>query len=330
MHFLNLIRYKNLLFIIALQWLMRYSVIHPIFKMFNLEAEFLMTNLQFSLLVAASVLIAAGGYVINDIFDTRTDEINRSNKVIIGNSISKDTASNMHLILTGLGIILGLIDAYLCKSLSLGLIIVMIPGMLWFYSASYKRQYLTGNIIISLCAAFVPISIAIAEVAFLSISTDKLIFETPIPKIVYIIVCTFAGFAFLGTLIREIIKDIEDIEGDKEIESRTLPIVSGINKAKIVLYGLIGITITSVLYVQSKIVSAFSIEGFQIINDAKIEKSPLSFSNTIFILPILFAFLIYLIIKAKSQKDFHQSSNFMKLILAIGSLHAIIFHLLLT
>lgn len=324
MNFLNLIRYKNLLFIIGLQWLMRYSVIRPIFKTFRLDVNYYMTDLQFTLLVAASVLIAAGGYVINDIFDTRIDEINRPDKVIVGKSITKKLASIIHQVSTGLGIALGLIVAIWCKNISLGFIIIMVPGMLWFYSASYKRQFLVGNIIIAFNAALVPVIVGLAEISFLSLPQhyDEFLLQTPIPKFIYMWVIGFAGFAFLGTLIREIIKDMEDVEGDREIESRTMPIIWGINKSKIVVYVLIAFTIGAALHVQFKTIDKF------VLLEA-VEESSLSLRYIIFGIILPFLYLVYLLVTAKNKGAFNQASTFMKFILIIGSLYALIFNFLL-
>jgi 4-hydroxybenzoate polyprenyltransferase len=324
MIFLNLIRYKNLLFIVGLQWLMRYSVIHPLFRTFNLDDSYFMTDLQFILLVAASVLIAAGGYVVNDIFDTRTDEINRSENVIVGKSISKKTASTLHIALTGTGIILGLFISYLCSSMSLAFIMIMIPGLLWFYSASYKRQFLIGNIIVAFCAALIPTVISLAEISFLSLPQhyNTIVFETIVPKTVYTWTLGFSAFAFLGTLIREIIKDMEDIEGDQEVESRTMPNVWGLNKSKIVVYALIAITIAAALYIQFN-----NIDKNLLLRT--MEESTLSLRYMIFGIIIPFIYLSYLLIKAKDKASLNQASTFMKFILVLGSLYALIFYFLL-
>jgi len=324
MNFLNLIRYKNLLFIAGLQCLMHYVVIQPILKTFAIESQYCMTDFQFALLVGATVFLAAAGYVINDYFDTKIDAINRPDKVIVGKSISKERASLIHQIFSVIGIVLGLIVAYWCKSLSLAILIVMVPGLLWFYSASYKRQFLTGNIIVAFNAALVPLVIAIADVAFLSQPNNlgEFVFQTPIPKIIYLWVLGFSGFAAISTLIREIIKDMEDVEGDRELESRTVPIVWGINISKLVVYGLIGFTIAALLHVQFRM-----IDGFALLESAK--KSTLSLRYIIFGIIIPFGYLVYLLIKAKNKADYHQASTFMKFILVLGSLYAFVFYFLL-
>lgn len=324
MTFLNLIRYKNLLFIIGLQFLIRYAIIHPLFKTWGLETSYLLPNWQFFLLVAATVFIAAAGYVINDYFDTRIDAINKPEKVIVGQTITKKQASLIHQLFTGIGIAMGLFVAYLCKSISLGLLIIMVPGLLWFYSASYKRQFLTGNIIVAINASFIPLIIGIAEISYLSLDQNygNLLYQTPISKTIYAWVCGFAAFAFIGTLIREIIKDMEDEKGDREMESRSMAIVLGIKKTKLVVYVLIALTLAAILYLQFNV-----IKGYALIETP--EENTLSLRYIIFGILIPFGYLVFLLIKAKNKLDFHQASNFMKFILVTGSLYAFIFYFLL-
>ncbi|MDR3704856.1 MAG: geranylgeranylglycerol-phosphate geranylgeranyltransferase [Paludibacteraceae bacterium] len=323
MNFLNLIRYKNLIFIAGLQWLMYYSIILPVLRVYQIDLQYAMSGLQFALLVGASVFIAAGGYVINDYFDTRIDEINRPEKVIIGKSISKKQASLIHQVFTGIGVVLGLTVAYFSKSLTVGLIVAIVPGLLWFYSASYKRQFLLGNVVVALNAAFVPLIIVTAETAFLSRPENygDLITQTPIIPTLYVWICGFAAFAFLTTLIREIIKDIEDEHGDREMESRTIPIVWGAAKTKILLYGLIAITLGLVAFAYTKFISGFGLFG--------IEKSSLAIRYIIFGLFIPFAYLVFLLIKAKTPANYHQAATFCKFIMVIGALFSLIFYFLL-
>ncbi len=320
--FFQLIRYKNLLFIAGLQWLMRYSVILPILNTFKVDKAFIMSDLQFGFLLLATVCIAAAGYVINDYFDTKIDGINRPDTVIVGKTITKKQASLLHQALTGIGVALGLFVAFQSQNLSLGFIILLVPGLLWFYSASYKRQFLLGNIIVALHAAFVPLLIVIAEMAFLRLNTDELIFATPIPISLYGWVSGFAAFAFITTLMREIIKDMEDVKGDREMESRTMPIVWGIKKTKVVLYLLIAFTITALLFVQFNLINSFDL----LLSETK---STLSIRYIFVGLLLPFAYLVYLLIKAKNTTGFHYASSLLKFIMVVGSLYSLVFYFLL-
>ena len=126
----KLIRYKNLLFIIAIQLLMAKAIIMPTLAMFNL---YTLTPLWMLLcVILATVLIAAGGYVINDYFDLKIDRLNRPDRVLIGTIIEKPTAMRLYQVLTGLGVLIGLVVAVMLRNTTLGLIFVVVPGMLWF------------------------------------------------------------------------------------------------------------------------------------------------------------------------------------------------------
>ncbi|MDR1678400.1 MAG: geranylgeranylglycerol-phosphate geranylgeranyltransferase [Prevotellaceae bacterium] len=322
MDFLRLIRYKNLIFIAALQWVVFYTVIIPITKLFQIEPDFVLSGLQFGLLVLSTVLIAAGGYVINDYFDTRIDGINRPDRVIVGKSISKKQASLIHQISTALGIVSGLFVAWQCRSFSVAIVVALIPGLLWFYSASYKRQFLVGNIVIALCAGFVPLIVVLASVENLTLPAHfgDLIRQTPIPQLLYTWVCGFSVFAFLLTLIREIIKDLEDQEGDREMESRSLPIILGETKTKIVLYALIAIMLGLLFFVWKKFIADFPLF---------VEDSSLALRYIIFGLALPLAYLLYLLAKANTPTKYHQAATFCKFVMVIGMLFGFIFYFLL-
>ncbi len=156
----RLIRWSNLLFIIIIMLLMEKMVAEPLM----LRAQFgvQLPWWAFCLLVLAVVLIAAGGYVINDYFDVRIDAINRPEKQIVTRTVSKQSAMLMHQIFTVLGVVCGLEVAWICHSWSLCLIFIFVPGLLWFYSSSYKRQFLVGNLIVAFSTALVPLLMAMA------------------------------------------------------------------------------------------------------------------------------------------------------------------------
>ena len=124
------------------------AIISPIFDKYGLTT--LLPAFAFWLMVLATVLIAAGGYVINDYFDLKIDRINRPESVVIGERLSKQSAMRLYIALTGVGVLIGIVLAVWLKNISLGFIFVIVPGMLWFYSSTYKRQFLIGNVIVSL------------------------------------------------------------------------------------------------------------------------------------------------------------------------------------
>ncbi|HEY5593311.1 MAG TPA: geranylgeranylglycerol-phosphate geranylgeranyltransferase, partial [Paludibacter sp.] len=290
--YLKLIRLQNLLFIAFIQFVMHQVVLVPILQIFGFEVAFEAGML--SLLITTTVLIAAGGYVLNDYFDVKIDSINRPDKQIVGNLISRHTAMALHQVLTGLGVFCGLLLAYFAHSFTLAFIFIVVPGLLWFYSASYKRQFLIGNLVVSFIAALVVLVVGIAQLAFLQKEFGQLIFETPIPKQFYAWIGGFALFSFLCTWIREIIKDMEDEKGDREMECRTMPIKWGINNTKIFLYGLIVLTVAAL----------FSINAFFIPFDGT-----LTIRFIIFGLALPFGVLCYFIFTSKTPADYHQAAT---------------------
>jgi len=309
--YLKLIRLQNLLFIALIQLSMSEVVIVPILQAFGFDTGFDVYNL--CLLICSTVLIAAGAYVLNDYFDIKIDSINRPTKQIVGNTVSRRTAMLLHQILTGLGIFLGLTLAYFAHSFTLAFIYIVVPGLLWFYSASYKRQFIIGNLVIAFVAGLTVLIVGIAQLAFLQKEYGQLIFETPIPRQFYGWIGGFALFSFLSTWIREIIKDMEDEKGDREMECRTMAIKWGTAKTKIAIYALITINI-SALYIFDVFLIPF--EG------------NLTTRYIFWGLTMPFGALAYLIYAAKTPTDYHQASTLSKFIMVLGVCYSFIFYYL--
>ena len=203
----NLLRGTNLLFIAIIQWLVFQSVIIPVLATQGVVPA--TGKLQFIFTILATVLICAGGNIINDYFDTRIDEINKPEKVIIGKSISRREAMLLHQFLTFSGVLLGLIVAVYAKSYLLGVIYILVPGLLWFYSSSYKRMFVAGNFVVATLSGLVPLLIGITEKIFLERKYGDKIIDTGLIGDFMLWVLVFSFFAFLTTLIREIVYVIE-------------------------------------------------------------------------------------------------------------------------
>ncbi|MGN0187366.1 MAG: geranylgeranylglycerol-phosphate geranylgeranyltransferase [Paludibacteraceae bacterium] len=310
---LKLIRYKNLLFIIAVQWLMTACVIAPTLAMFHVPLH---TTWWLQLLIiSATTLTAAGGYVINDYFDLKIDRINRPDKVIIGNRIDKRTAMRLYQATTAAGVIIGLVAAIVLRSWTVGMIFVIVPGMLWFYSASYKRQFLIGNLIIALSTALVPLLPFIVECSLLTDKYNFLIRETPILKTLYGWGCGFALFAFLWTLIREIVKDLQDEYGDREMECRTVPIICGITWTKIIITSLVLLTDSLLAYL---ITAKLAIPG------------DVSTTFRYFLVGIAAPSLCLLaILWSNNCAAYRNASALCKFIMVVGVLYAVVYHFLI-
>ena len=285
---------------------MRWSIIKPILEVYDFKLQF--SELNFFFLVMATVFITAAGYVINDYFDTKTDLVNRPETVIVGRVLNRRWAILLHVILNTIGIGLGVYISFYIGIPALSIVFVLITGILWFYSTTYKRQLLIGNIIVAVLTALVPLMVILFEIPLLNKEYGLLMHEMR-TNFVHIIlwVSAFALFAFLLTMIREIIKDVEDFEGDSAYGRKTMPIVLGVLNSKIVIITFIITTLFSLLYL-----------NFRFLNDVL----TLVYFIIFLIIPLLY--LLYKIIVANSKKDYHRSSNLSKLIMLAGILYSLV------
>ena len=145
--YLKIIRPVNLLIMAGMLVLVRYAIFLPVFKQNGLEG--LMPGWQFLLLVAATIFIGAGGYVINDVLDIEIDKINKPQKQVIGRQISEVTGNKLHINLTAAGVVFGVAFSYLCGNMLLGILFVIIPTALFYYSFKYKYLPVVGNLVVS-------------------------------------------------------------------------------------------------------------------------------------------------------------------------------------
>ena len=213
-HFFNLIRWKNLLIIILTQ----------LFAYVFLDQEQcvrLEITPDFVYVCLATLLLAAGGYMINDYSDIRIDVINKPDNLIVDRYISRRIVFVLHLIINFAAICIACL-----VNLKFGAITVCIAFMLWQYSIRFKYQFFVGNLLVS--------SLMALSIMVVGFSSDAML-------VLWLIFYTV--FALLTGLIREIIKDIEDMEGDAVFNARTLPNTLGIPKTKIVIYYLMILTL---------------------------------------------------------------------------------------
>jgi len=244
--YLRLIRWQNLLFLGILVWVMEKWVCVPLLN--NIRFYEVLPWWLLWILLLAIVLTAAAGYVINDYFDVKIDRINRPDRLIVTNTVSKEQAIFLYRILAAIGVLLGLLVAWLVRSWQIAMIFLIVPGLLWFYSSSYKRQFLLGNLIIAFASALPPILVAQTNAAWLYRHYPDVMPYLTISRDLFLWTGGFALFAFLTTWIREIIKDLQDQTGDRELECHTLPIVWGELATKIILTFMIAGTAALACY----------------------------------------------------------------------------------
>ena len=238
---MRLVRWSNLLFPAALIWLMEKWVAVPILDKAAFGEQ--MPWYVLLLLMSATVLIAAGGYVIIDYFDVKIDRINRPDELIVTRTVTKPTAMRLSIGLSAAGMVCGLVLALLLRSMTFAILFIIVPGLLWFYSSSYKRLFMVGNLTISLLAALTPMMVAMANVAVLQLRYATILPYTTLVHDLYAWLGGFALFAFLLTWIREIVKDMQDQMGDRELECHSMPVVWGDMWTKIFVTALIVLTL---------------------------------------------------------------------------------------
>jgi 4-hydroxybenzoate polyprenyltransferase len=236
MNLLHLIRYKNLILIAFMQLLFRYGFL----KQQNIPLA--LANFQFELLVLATILIAAGGYIINDIFDQETDEINKPKKAIIGNSISESMAYNIYVALTLSGVCIGYYLSNVIQRPMFLIIFILIASLLYFYATTLKQIALVGNIIVALILSFSVLIINFFDI-FPATADDNRDLMRPF----FLVLFDYAIFAFVINLIREVVKDLQDIKGDYNQGMQTLPIVLGVKRTSKILAILVVIPVAILL-----------------------------------------------------------------------------------
>lgn len=238
---MRLVRWSDMLFLAALVWLMEKWVATPILN--NAAFGEQLPWYMLLLLILSVVFIGAGGFVINDYFDVKIDRINRPDELIVTRSVSKPAAMRLSLCLSALGLVCGLVIAGLLRSFTLAVLFVLVPGLLWFYSSSYKRLLIVGNLIVALLAGLVPLLVAMTNMAMLNLRYIDILPFMSLPRELYTWLGIFALFAFLLTWIREIIKDMQSQMGDRELECHTMPVVWGERWTKVFVTVLIVLTL---------------------------------------------------------------------------------------
>jgi 4-hydroxybenzoate polyprenyltransferase and related prenyltransferases len=224
--FFKLIRWPNLVFIALTQVLFFYCILPFVYKGMQ---EAALSPAVFYMLVAASVCIAAAGYIINDYFDLNIDLVNKPDKLIVEKYINRRWAIVFHLSLSFIGFVLSCYAGYKLRNIYIPIFNSLSILALWFYSTTFKQKLLIGNVVISVLTAWTILVITVAEYK-LNRSADADTFIIPrLLKVSFL----YAGFAFIISLIREVVKDMEDIQGDLKYNCKTMPIVWGIPVSKV-------------------------------------------------------------------------------------------------
>lgn len=313
LNYIRLLRLPNLLMIPLTMYLLRYGIIEPALEYaysISLQSNMVLqfNDKLFLIVVLINVFLGAAGYVINDYFDRKIDAINRLDKLIIGKSIHRRTAIILHSTLNGIALVLAAYLSWKMRKPTIFIFYGMLSGVFWLYSTTYKKQFLLGNFIVAFFTALVPLQVAYFDIIPLNLEyADILYVNVATFKVLFYWISAFAFFAFLLNFIREIIKDVEDFEGDKNCNCHTLPIAIGVKWTKTIVAALIvGLLISVVLIYFKFLYDPFS-------------KWYLLF--TIW-LPLIISLI--LIWKAQSIKNYHHISLLIKLIMLFGVLYALV------
>ena len=304
MAYLRLARWPNLLIIGLIFLLAKTQLVNPISELSGVVS--CISNLHWALVALATMLIAASGNVVNDIFDQNIDFHNKPHKVIVGNTISEAQAWNFYYALGSFGLGLGM---YLCWDLgniSNSLIFMLSAGGLYFYSYSYKRQFLIGNLVVAFLAGLVPFLPLYLQM----MCTPNLWMELPwAPMLV-----ALAFFSFLTTLIREMIKDMEDLKGDQLAKCTTIPIVLGVKVTKVIVIVLVMILMSAVISLQTAWMQG---------------EEWLMFGYFLVAVQLPASLIILQVLRAQTSKEFHWASTLTKVLMLGGILSLILFRITL-
>lgn len=258
---------------------------------------------QFILLTLATIAIAAGGYIINNIMDQETDEVSKPKNVIVGKYISESTAYNIYIAVNIIGVGIGFYLSNVIQKPSFAAVFIIVAATLYMYATNFKQTMLIGNIIVALLLSISVIIIGIFDLLPATYEANQVQMST-----IFSILLDYALFAFVINFIREIVKDLEDMDGDYNAGMNTLPIAIGTERTTKILAGLTLLPIALlILYV----------------NNNLLELQWVMYYVLLFVLAPLLYFLIK-IWNATSKKDFHHLSLVLKLILLFGILSIVV------
>ncbi|MCB0642168.1 MAG: geranylgeranylglycerol-phosphate geranylgeranyltransferase [Phaeodactylibacter sp.] len=294
---LRLIRFPNLVIVALTQYLLFYALLLPAFE----QAGFLplLDPIHFFLLVLDTMLIAAGGYVINDYYDQAIDAQNKPGRQIVGTRISGRQALLWYGSILLAGAMLALYLAIYVSNLSLFSIYPAACLLLWLYSRYWKKALLLGNLTVAVFCALVAWIIWFAERG----TVGRIAVEDPSAYSgLRFAIGLYLGYAFLSTLYREVIKDIEDADGDAQEQARTLPVLYGQKAAKIFSFGVGCLLLGLLLPLIELFWNSWALLGL----------------GLLVILPLIFSF--YLLWQAENRAQFHRLSQLAKFIMLGGIL----------
>lgn len=302
--FFKLIRWPNLFFIALTQVLFHYCLLQPVFKAGGIRP--VISDAMLFVILATSVLIAAAGYIINDYFDINIDQINKPHRQFIPRFVTRRWAILWHSALSAAGVILSFYAGWKMRVWWIGPANMVCVTLLFVYSSTFKKRFLTGNIIIALLTAWTVAILGFASAYYLYFAGNNVATQARILR--YTILYT--SFAFIISLIREAVKDIEDLKGDVRYGCKTLPIVAGINAAK--TYVMVWLVVLTGTIVVMQVYAA-QLGWWGIVWYA------------LFFIVVPLVYLSYKFVKAGRTQEYHRISTLTKLVMLTGILSLLFF-----
>ena len=306
-HFLRLIRWPNLVFILLAETLFHFCIYKPLYPNAGRGVD-----ANFYLILITYLFIAAAGYIINDYFDINIDQVNKPKRVVVGSYISRRWVIFWHLLFSVMGIYISTIAFPFKEYWHIHLSNLLTILLLWFYSTNFKKDFLIGNVVISLLTAW-----SIAVVYFSKFKIQEIVHpsisDTANFRFAKLMVI-YSVFAFILTLVREALKDMEDMEGDQKFGCKTLPIVWGLKPTKVYISVWLIVVIGCLAFIQLYVIPF----GW--------------WYSALYCLLFIITPLVMVLIKLKTSyvsKDFSELSTFVKVAMFAGIMSMLFFYFLL-
>jgi 4-hydroxybenzoate polyprenyltransferase len=301
--FLKMVRLPNLFFIALAQVLFQVCIFRPLYGEDVPDGD----TTRFILLVFASLFIAAAGYIINDYFDINIDEVNKPDRMVVDRVIHRRWAIAWHFMLSTSGILLTILALPFLEKWYLVLANTACVALLWLYSTNFKKSLLVGNIVISVLTAWTILVVFFSKLSLSDIFVNYSITHQRFFRLAFL----YAGFAFIISLVREAIKDMEDMPGDNKYGCRTMPIVWGVNVTKVYTAVWIIILVGLLVFVQVYVLRF----GWW---------WTIIYSSLGILLPLL---LVLIRLRRSSRPgDYHRLSNLTKTVMLTGILSMVFFY----
>ncbi len=306
-HFFKLIRWPNLVFILLAESLFHFCIYKPLYPNAHTASDF-----SFYFIVATSICIAAAGYIINDYFDVNIDQVNKPQEVVVGNYISRRWVIFWHLFLSMGGVYLSLIVFPFQQYIHIHFSNLATILILWFYSTNFKRNFLIGNVVIAVLTAWTIGVVYFSKFTLLQLAQPTQMLPTDLKF--FKLMLLYSSFAFIVTLVREALKDMEDMLGDQKFGCTTMPIAWGLQTTKV--YVAVWLM---VLILVLTIIQLYAIPFAWWI--------PISYAIITIIAPMIY--VLFNLKKAYTAADFKRLSSWIKFAMLMGILSMGFFYFVL-